>query len=155
MEQGNIESQPQNELFKIRLTDLIDLSHPLCGLSELIDWQQLDAEIAPNFSDEGAPALPTRLVAGLIFLQHAEKLLDEAVVERWIQNPYWQHFTGENFFQHPFPCDHPAEPVGVKGLEKPVVNGCWPQRSMRGYLVEQSARQALSEWWWILPYTTA
>jgi len=105
MEPRNIELQPQNELFKVRLTDLLDMSHPLCRLSTLIDWQQLDEEIAPNFSDEGAPALPSRLVAGLIYLQHAEKLSDEAVVERWIQNPYWQHFTGEHFFQHPFPCD--------------------------------------------------
>jgi IS5 family transposase len=105
MKPRNIEPQPQNELFKVRLVDLIDLSHPLCRLSTLIDWQQLDAEIAPNFSDQGAPALPTRLVAGLIYLQHAEKLSDEAVVERWVQNPYWQYFCGERFFQHQFPCD--------------------------------------------------
>ena len=105
MKPRNIEQQPQDELFKVRLTDLINLHHPLCRLSTLIDWQRLDAEIAPNFSEQGAPALPTRLVAGLIYLQHAEKLSDEAVVERWIQNPYWQHFCGESFFQHQFPCN--------------------------------------------------
>ncbi len=105
MKPRHIEPQPQNELFKVRLTDLLDMSHPLCRLSTLIDWQQLDAEIAPNFSDQGAPALPTRLVAGLIYLQHAEKLSDEAVVEHWIQNPYWQFFCGESFFQHYFPCN--------------------------------------------------
>jgi len=45
----------------------------------------LTAEIGPNFSDQAAPALPTRLVAGLIYLQQDKKLSDEAVVKRWIQ----------------------------------------------------------------------
>ena len=95
----------QDDLFKVRLTDLINPHHSLCQLAELIDWQSLDAEIAPNFSDLGAPALPVRLMAGLMYLQHAEALSDEAIVEKWIQNPYWQHFCGETFFQHQFPCD--------------------------------------------------
>ncbi len=56
MKPRNMEPQPQNELFKVRLTGLLDMSHPLCRLSTLIDWQQLDEEIAPNFSDQGAPA---------------------------------------------------------------------------------------------------
>lgn len=99
------EQHPQDDLFKIRLVDLMDLSQPLCRLSELIDWSRLEAEIAPHFSDQGAPALPVRLMAGLMYLQHAEALSDEAIVERWLQNPYWQHFCGETFFQHRFPCD--------------------------------------------------
>ena len=32
---------------------------------------------------------------------------DEAVVERWVQSPYWQTFTGEEYFQHNFP-QHPT-----------------------------------------------
>ena len=47
-----------------------------------------------------APGKPTRLVAGLLYLQHAFALSDEAVVARWAENPYWQHFCGETFFQH-------------------------------------------------------
>ena len=99
------EPQPQDDLFKVRLTDLINLKHPLCRLSSLIDWDLLDAEIGLNFSDNGAPALPVRLVAGLMYLQHAEGISDEAIVERWVQNPYWQFFCGETFFVHDFPCD--------------------------------------------------
>ena len=33
---------------------------------------------------------------------------DESVVERWIENPYWQYFTGEDFFQNGQPFD-PSE----------------------------------------------
>jgi IS5 family transposase len=44
-------------------------------------------------------------VAGLLYLQHAYRLSDEAVVARWVENPYYQHFTGETFFQHRPPID--------------------------------------------------
>lgn len=33
------------------------------------------------------------------------KLSDEAIVARWIENPYYQHFTGETFFQPRPPID--------------------------------------------------
>ena len=44
-------------------------------------------------------------MAGLLYLQHAYRLSDEAVVARWVENPYYQHFTGETFFQHRPPID--------------------------------------------------
>ena len=31
--------------------------------------------------------------------------LDETVVERWRENPYWQYFSGQEYFQWSFPCD--------------------------------------------------
>jgi transposase, IS5 family len=36
-------------------------------------------------------------VAGLLYLQHAYQLSDEAVVARWVENPYYQHLCGETF----------------------------------------------------------
>ena len=44
-------------------------------------------------------------MAGLLYLQHAYRLSDEAVVARWVENPYYQHLTGEVFFQHKLPID--------------------------------------------------
>ncbi len=44
-------------------------------------------------------------MAGLLYLQHAYRLSDEAIVARWVENPYYQHFTGETFFQHRPPID--------------------------------------------------
>ena len=49
-------------------------------------------------SDRGRPASLPRLVLGLLYLQHPYRLSDEAVVARWIDSPYVQHFWGETFF---------------------------------------------------------
>ena len=40
---------------------------------------------------------------GLLLLKHIFGLSDEEVCERWVENPYFQNFTGEEFFQHSFP----------------------------------------------------
>ena len=37
------------------------------------------------------------------FSKHIYGLSDEGVCERWVYDPYFQHFTGEEFFQHEFP----------------------------------------------------
>src|SRR6201981_1631977 len=36
-------------------------------------------------------------------LKHIFALSDEEVCERWVYDPYFQYFTGEEFFQHAFP----------------------------------------------------
>jgi transposase, IS5 family len=40
---------------------------------------------------------------GLLLLKHIYGLSDEGVCERWVHDPYFQYFTGEEFFQHAFP----------------------------------------------------
>ncbi|MEY9405409.1 hypothetical protein ABIF65_011772 [Bradyrhizobium japonicum] len=40
---------------------------------------------------------------GLLLLKHIYGLSDEEVCERWVHDPYFQFFTGEEFFQHTFP----------------------------------------------------
>jgi IS5 family transposase len=39
-------------------------------------------------------------MAGLSILKHTYDLSDEALCERWVENPYFQYFCGETFFQH-------------------------------------------------------
>ncbi len=46
------------------------------------------------------PAFPTRLMAGLHILKYSENLSDERLCEVWAENPYYQYFCGEEFFQH-------------------------------------------------------
>ncbi len=53
----------------------------------------------------GAASDIAALGAGLMYLQYAFNLSDEAVVARWVENPYYQHVTGEAFFQHRPPID--------------------------------------------------
>ncbi len=48
----------------------------------------------------GQPPLPTRLMAGPAILKHTYDLSDEALCDRWVENPYFQYFCGEAFFQH-------------------------------------------------------
>ncbi len=57
---------------------------------------------------KGHPATELRLVAGLLYLQHACRLPDEAVVARRVENPYDQHLTGETFVRHRLPVDPPS-----------------------------------------------
>lgn len=113
----------QDDLLRPRLVDLIDLRHVLVKLSALIDWDVFEREWSGFFpSATGRPATPPRLVAGLLYLQHAYRLSDEAVVARWIENPYYQHFTGETFFQHRPPIDPSSltrwrNRIGEEGVE--------------------------------------
>src|SRR5437764_14809353 len=55
------------------------------------------------YSDSGRPGMATRFVIGLFLLKHIYGLSDEGACERWVYDPYFQHFTGEEFFQHEFP----------------------------------------------------
>jgi len=53
----------------------------------------------------GRRFFPARLMLGLLYLKYACDLSDEAVVQRWMENLYWQYFCGEVFFQTCLPCD--------------------------------------------------
>ncbi len=62
----------QDDLLRPRLVDMIDGRHELVRLAALIDWPWFEREWAGFFpSDEGRPATHPRLVAGLMYLQHA------------------------------------------------------------------------------------
>jgi hypothetical protein len=88
------------DLFRARLDHIINLNHELVQLAEKIDWDFLDSEIAPLYSDKGRPGMATRFVIGLLLLKQIYGLSDEGVCERWVYGPYFQHFTGAEFFQH-------------------------------------------------------
>ena len=94
---------PQEDLFRSRLDQIINMRHELVRLGEEIDWAWIDAQLAGSFSDQGCPAVPSRFMVGLLFLKHIYALSDEGVCERWEHDPYFQFFTGESFFQHQIP----------------------------------------------------
>jgi len=39
-------------------------------------------------------------LAGLAILKHTYDFSDEVLCEQWVENPYYQYFCGEEFFQH-------------------------------------------------------
>jgi len=96
----------EQDLFRARLDQIIDIDHALAKLARAIDWRFLEDKFGAAYTEEaGRPPLPTRLMAGLAILKHTFNLSDEAVCERWIENPYYQYLCGETFFQHALPLD--------------------------------------------------
>ena len=93
----------EQDLFRARLEQIINLNHELALLAQRIDWAWLDSEIAGCFAEAGRPGVPTRFMLGLMILKEVYNLSDEEVCARWVESPYFQHFTGEEFFQHAFP----------------------------------------------------
>src|SRR6478736_10174148 len=83
----------QRDLFRARLDQIIALDHALVRLARTIDWSFLERTFGAVYSDAaGRPPLPTRLMAGLAILKHMHDLSDEALCERWVENPYFQFF---------------------------------------------------------------
>ncbi|WP_175233554.1 IS5 family transposase, partial [Paraburkholderia humisilvae] len=96
----------EGDFFRQPLREQINLKHPLVGLADLINWNRLGVAMSESFvSRKGRPATSPRLIAGLLYLQHAFDLSDEEVVWQWVENPYWQVFTGETYLQTEPPID--------------------------------------------------
>jgi hypothetical protein len=91
----------QKDLFRPALDQIIDMGHPLVRLAQEIDWSFLEQRFASVCeAGPGQPPLPARLVAGLFILKHTHSLSDEALCARWLENPYYQSFCGEQVFRH-------------------------------------------------------
>ena len=112
------EAEPQEDLFRARLANLVDPRHALVRLGALIDWGRLEAEFGPLYTDAiGRPGLPTRLMVGLHLLKHMDGLSEEAVCARYLDSPDVQLFCGgwKHCFQ-PFPARPAAGPL----LDEPL-----------------------------------
>lgn len=80
----------QNDLFRARLDQIVDMNHSLAKLARQVDWGFLEQWFGAVYADvPGRPPMPTRLMAGLAILKHTFNLSDEALCERWVENPYY------------------------------------------------------------------
>src|ERR1700694_734305 len=96
----------EQDLFRSRLDQVINMDHALVKLARTIDWGFLEEKFGAVYADgSGRPPLPTRLMAGLAILKHTYNLSDEVWCELWIAHPYYQYFCGEEFFQHRLALD--------------------------------------------------
>ena len=117
------------DFFRSRLDAMIDPRHPLAVLAGRLDWEQIEARIAPLFARHGKrqvaegadlfgptpttvdvhaggrPRLPFRLMVSLLYLKHAYGESDESVCERWSENVVWQFFSGMAYYTPKLPCD--------------------------------------------------
>ena len=88
-------------------------------LADAIDWDRFHDGMIPAFSvDKGRTSLPVRLMVGLHYLKYTYDLSDEAVLEEWFQNPYWQYFTGGEYFEHELPVNSSSMTRWRKYLKK-------------------------------------
>jgi transposase, IS5 family len=120
---GKPPDKQQLHLLKQHLENLINPDHPLCRLANRIPWDDLEKHFGKHYHYTGRPSKPIRLMISLLILKQLHDLSDETIVERWVENPYFQYFSGETIFQWEFPC-HPTDLVyfrkriGEEGVKK-------------------------------------
>ena len=94
----------QKDLFQVELTKIIDSTHSLVKLAKIIYWKRSEEVFGSTYCpDNGRPAISTRLMVALHFLKYTHNLSDEEVVAAWVENPYWQYFSGMKYFEHKMP----------------------------------------------------
>jgi len=69
----------EQDLFRSRVDQVVNMEHALVRLARTIDWGFLEEKFGAN-DGPGQPPLPTRLMAGLAILKHTYNLSDEARV---------------------------------------------------------------------------
>ena len=114
----------QSDLYRARLDSIIDMRHELVKLTRLVGWEGLQEGLSAYYClDNGRPGYPIRLIAGLQLLKDMKGLSDEEVCAVWRENPYFQYFCGEEYFQHRLPVEPPSlsifrKRIGKEGLER-------------------------------------
>ena len=118
------------DFFRNRLATMLDGRHPLVVLADRMPWEALEEALhqkrqatpiqeqvsedllgtrvqrrGGHVSRAGRPALPIRLMVGLLYLKHAYDESDEGVCARYAESPAWQYFCGQEYFEHRQPCD--------------------------------------------------
>lgn len=120
---GLLKDQKQTNLFAPNLIQIINPNEELVILAGQIDWNYFDKEFSPLYSTTGRPAAPIRVMVSLLLLKHLYNYGDETVIAAWVQNPYYQYFSGMDAFQWKGPCDpsdlvHFRNRIGPDGFEK-------------------------------------
>lgn len=113
----------QGDLFRVELTSVIDMEHALVKLANAVDWDRFEEVFGETYcADNGRPGVSTRLMVALHYLKYTYNLSDEDVLEGWVENPYWQHFSGMKYFEYTVPIDPSSmtrwrKRVGESGAE--------------------------------------
>ncbi|HUV00562.1 MAG TPA: IS5 family transposase [Bacteroidales bacterium] len=120
---GKINKNPQLNVFRVPLVSVINMEHEIVILAKSIDWASVEKEFSIYYPNLGRPAVPIRKMVGSMLLKQMYNLGDETFVARWIENPYWQYFCGETYFQYDKPYDpsefvHFRKRIGEVGAQK-------------------------------------
>ena len=97
---------PQGELFRSELKQILDMDHVLVKLSHQVNWERFDEAFGATYcEDTGRPGTNTRLMVSLHYLKYTYDLSDESVIAGWLENPYWHYLRGMKYFIHETPLD--------------------------------------------------
>ena len=159
------------DVFPARLDAMIDLRHPLAVLANRMPWSQIESNLAPVFQHrdragrvvEGSdrygptmtvagagispadrPRLPIRLMVALLYLKHAYKLSDDAVIERWAQDVYFQFFSGQECLKPASPAIRPSSAASAKARARLAWSICSRPPSRPRWPWARSKRPTLS-----------
>jgi len=89
-----------------RLVDILNLSHPLCTLANELDWLSLEDRFGEMYDESiGRPGKEVRLMVGLHYLKYTKDASDDTIVSQFLENPYYQYFCGNEYFEHHLPLD--------------------------------------------------
>ena len=120
---GKLPSESQESLFAPPFEVMLNPNDELVKLAKRLPWDRLEARFAGLYATSGRPSIPIRVMVSLLLLQRMKDLSDEELVKQWVQNPYWQFFSGMTAFQWKLPCD-PTElgkfrhRIGPEGAEQ-------------------------------------
>ncbi len=76
------ERKPIDDIFRLRLEQMLDQRHALYRLARKIDWSLAEQRFGGLYSEKGRPGVPIRLMVGLHYLKYAFNESDETVVAR-------------------------------------------------------------------------
>lgn len=114
----------QLRFFQTRLEEIVSREHPLYKLSHEIDWTVFEKEFGQMYVEAvGRPGLPIRLMVGLHYLKYTYNESDESVLAVFLENPYWQYFCGNEYFEHTLGLDDSSmtkwrKRIGSEGIEQ-------------------------------------
>ena len=114
----------QGSLFSGDILSQLDPNDPLLQLAQVIPWAQFETAFSVHYNASvGRPAIPIRIMVGLLLLKQFENLSDEQVVVQWKRNPYYQAFCGLSEFQRTLPCHatelvHFRQRIGKEGVKR-------------------------------------
>ncbi len=120
------EPTAEGDLFRARLDQIINLKHELVQLGAKIDWDWIDREIAPLYSDKGRPGVASRFLIGLLLLKHIYGLSTKASASAGSTTRISSTSPALNFSSMSSRTSVPASAIGASGL---VANWscCWPR----------------------------
>ena len=120
---GKSPDSSQTSFLMSGLSEQLNPRHPIYQLSKVINWESLEADFTGLYSRRGRPAKAVRLMISLLLLKQQHDLSDDQVVERWVENPYWQFLNGEHELQWSAPVassdlTHFRKRIYKKGLSE-------------------------------------